>query len=104
MEKREIVDSFVKTSGTIINWRMMELVIEHVKNLEDYVDHHDAGNYADGKCTLLLHTLNWTNRVKKELVSTTYRCFASITFVLACLSNFDAKCHIFLCNRNFLAV
>ena len=75
MEKREIVDSFNKTSRTIINWRMMASVIEHVKILEHYVAHHDAGDYDAAACTLLLHTLNWTNRVKRELVSSTYRCF-----------------------------
>ena len=78
MDKREIMDSFVKTSGTIINWRMMELVIEYVKNLEYYVDCHRAGDYNRGECTLLLHTMNWTNRVKRELVSNAYLCFSHL--------------------------
>ena len=68
------------TDGTIINWKMMESVISNVDTIDRLVNKHGAGPDQVGKCQSLIHTLNWTNRVKKELVS--------MSDLLCCASNF----------------
>ena len=58
-EKRKIMDSFAKTTGTICNWKTMQLVIEQVWNIDIYVcQQHGVGDYNQAACTALLHTLN----------------------------------------------
>ncbi len=63
-QRRPIVDSISTTDGTMINWRMMETVINAVENLDYLVLFHRAGEYAQGQLVFgVLHTLNWTNIV-----------------------------------------
>jgi hypothetical protein len=70
-DKQDILDAMHATDGTIINWKMMESVINNVESIDMLVETHLAGTYQVGKCQTLIHTLNWTNCVKKELVSIT---------------------------------
>jgi hypothetical protein len=70
------------TDGTIINWKMMESVITNVENIEILVQIHGAGIYEVGKCQSLIHTLNWTNCVKKELVSITDLLWSASKFLI----------------------
>lgn len=61
-ERRHIVDSLSSTDGTMINWRMMETVIDAVENLDYTVLFHRAGEYEEAELVVgVLHTLNWTN-------------------------------------------
>jgi hypothetical protein len=61
-DRRAIVDSLSTTDGTMINWRMMQTVINQVDNLDYVVLFHRAGDYDEGELHIgVLHTLNWTN-------------------------------------------
>ena len=61
-ERRPIVDSLSSTDGTMINWRMMQTVINTVENLDYLVLFHRAGEYEEGELVFgVLHTLNWTH-------------------------------------------
>ena len=61
-ERRPIVNSLTSTDGTMINWRMMQTVINAVDNLDYHVLFHRAGEYEEGELVVgVMHTLNWTN-------------------------------------------
>ena len=68
LEKRAIVDSLEVTEGTIVNWRMMETVIQEVDRLDHLVQVHGAADYEQGRAMAVVHTMNWTNVVKRDLV------------------------------------
>ena len=57
----EIVDSLSATDGTKINWKMTEIVIQYVHNLEHLVELHGAGDYVEGTIAAMMHTLKRTN-------------------------------------------
>ena len=60
-ERRPIVDSLSSTDGTMINWMMMETVINTVEILDYLVLFHRAREYEEGELVFgVLHTLNWT--------------------------------------------
>ena len=66
-----MLDSLYATEGTLINWKMMEKVVQCVDDLDTLVVKHDAGEYAIGRKVALIHKLNHTN--------VTLKCFVSIT-------------------------
>jgi len=43
-----MLDSLHATEGTIINWKMMEKVVQCVDDLDKLVVKHDAGEYDVG--------------------------------------------------------
>ena len=54
---REIVDSLSAIDGTTINYKMMEIVIQYVHNIEHLVELHGAGDYVEGTTPAMVHTL-----------------------------------------------
>jgi hypothetical protein len=56
---------------------MMKHVIKCIDNLNHVLEYHKAG-HLDVRCVPLLHSLNWTNCVEKDLVR---RLFCYMFFV-----------------------
>ena len=83
-EKRQIIDNMNITGGTNINWRMMETVISQVMNLEMLVEHHDAGDYDQGRAFGFIHALTWSDCNKNFLVTN----FLVLALVFCHLSTF----------------
>ena len=70
------------TDGTMINWKMMESVVNNVEILNMLVEKNGGGPYEVGKCQSLIHTLSWTKCLKKELVSTSDRLCSTSKFLI----------------------
>ncbi|PNT71143.1 hypothetical protein BRADI_2g23664v3 [Brachypodium distachyon] len=55
------------TGGTMVNWKMMDTLVNHVDEVDMLLESNGGGKYIVGKCQALIHTLTWTNCVRKEL-------------------------------------
>ena len=69
------MDLLTSTEGTTINYKMMETVVSYVKMLETIVNHHDAGDYEEGRVSGLLHTINYSNTHKNFVVLVSNLCY-----------------------------
>ena len=74
-KERLILDFLIATEGTTISYKMMATVVSYVKMLETIVDHHDAGDYEEGRVSGLLHTINYSNTHKNFVVLVSNSCY-----------------------------
>lgn len=70
----------------MVNWKMMDTLVNHVDEVDMLLESNGGGKYIVGKCQALIHTLTWTNCVRKELVSRSdFLCYALP--LIFCLTN-----------------